>query len=65
MKREHNEGVGVGQNMFPNEPLIPIGRKLDLTLYITLYSSLVYKSNTLFCFVMEQTGEGGHEFFYY
>ena len=41
MKREHNEGVGVGQNMFPNESLISTGRKLDLTLYITLYSSLV------------------------
>lgn len=42
MKREHNEGIGVGQNMFPNESSIPIGRKLDLTLYVTVYSSLVY-----------------------
>lgn len=31
MQREHNEGLGVGQKVFPKEPLIPIGRKLDLT----------------------------------
>lgn len=66
MQREHNEGLGVGQNVFPNESLIPIGRKLDLT--YTSLSILPWFTSQISCFVffvMEQTGEGGHEFFYY
>lgn len=65
MKREHSEGLGVGQNMLPNESLIPIGRKLDLT--YTSLSILPWFTSQISCivfFVMEQTGEGGHEFFY-
>ena len=66
MKREHNEGLGVGQNMLSNESLILIGRKLDLT-YASL-SVLPWFTSQISCivfFVMEQTGEGRHEFFYY
>ena len=50
MKREHSEGLGVGQNMLPNESLIPIGRKLDLT-YTSLSILPWFTSQISLCYL--------------